>query len=111
MTGPLRGHLYWALVPGDKRRPVLVLSPNSRNERAHDVIVAPLTTTLRPAPTHVRLRLREAGVRAASVVACERITTLEREVLHPRALGGSLSEERMIEVSKAVLRAIGVPIE
>ena len=88
-----------------------MLSPNARNERAHDVIVAPLTTTLRPSPTHVRLRPREAGARAASVVACERITTLEREVLDPRPLGGPLSSERLNEVAKAVLRAIGVPIE
>jgi mRNA-degrading endonuclease toxin of MazEF toxin-antitoxin module len=111
VTTPLRGHLYWAILPGDKRRPVLVLSPNARNERAHDVIVAPLTTTLRPSPTHVRLRPREAGARAASVVACERITTLEREVLDPPPLGGPLSSERLNEVAKAVLRAIGVPIE
>jgi mRNA-degrading endonuclease toxin of MazEF toxin-antitoxin module len=111
MTAPLRGHLYWACLAGDKRRPVLVLSPNVRNERAHDVIVAPLTTTLRPSPTHVRLRRREAGAKAGSVVACERITTLERDVLDERALGGPLSDERMHEVAKAILRAIGVPIE
>ena len=111
MIGPRRGHLYWARLPGDKRRPVLVLSPDVRNDRAHDVIVAPLTTTLRASPTHVRLRPREAGARAVSVVACERITTLERDVLDPRPLGGPLSEARMTEVAKAVLRAIGVPIE
>jgi len=110
VKAPGRGHLYWARLPGDKRRPVLVLSPDARNERAHDVIVAPLTTTLRPSPTHVRLRPREAGAQQASVVACERITTLERAVLDPRPLGGPLSEERLNEVARAVLRAIGVPI-
>jgi mRNA-degrading endonuclease toxin of MazEF toxin-antitoxin module len=103
--------LYWARLPGDKRRPVLVLSPDVRNERAHDVIVAPLTTTLRSSPTHVRLRAREGGAPAASVVACERITTLERDILDPKPIGGPLSQERLAEVTKAVLRAIGVPVE
>ncbi|MBW2462825.1 MAG: type II toxin-antitoxin system PemK/MazF family toxin, partial [Deltaproteobacteria bacterium] len=46
-----RGHLYWAML--DKRRPVLVISPDYRNERASDVLVIPLTTRLRDAPTHV----------------------------------------------------------
>lgn len=88
-----------------------MLSPNVRNERAHDVIVAPLTTTLRSSPTHVRLRPREGGTKAVSVVACERITTLERDILDPRPIGGPLSQERLAEVTKAVLRAIGVPVE
>jgi hypothetical protein len=44
-------------------------------------------------------------------VACERITTLERDILEPRPIGGPLSQERLAEVAKAVLRAIGVPIE
>ncbi len=107
----LRGHLYWAKMPGDKRRPVVVLSPNVRNELAHDVIVAPLTTTLRSSVTHVRLRVKEGGARATSVVACERITTLEKDILHPVPLGGSLSAERMSEIARAVLRSIGVPID
>ena len=111
MSGPRRKHLYWARMPGDKRRPVLVLSPDARNDRAHDVIVAPLTTTLHASPTHVRLRRREAGAQVVSVIACERVTTLERAVLDPHPLGGPVSEERMTEVAKALLRAIGVPIE
>jgi len=106
-----RAHLYWAIMPGDKRRPVVVLSPDARNALAHDVIVAPLTTTLRSSITHVRIRPREGGARSASVVACERITTLEKETLHPVALGGPLSAERMDEIARVVLRAIGIPID
>ena len=48
-----RGHLYWAQM--EKRRPVLVVSIDARNERANDVIVIPCSTTLREAPAHVRL--------------------------------------------------------
>ena len=103
-----RGHLYRAQL--DKRRPVLVLSPDYRNERASDVIVVPLTTNLLKAPTHVRLRRGEGGVPEASVLKCEQITSLPRELLELRPLGGSLSDRRLAEAERAVLHAIGVPV-
>ena len=57
---PRRGYVYRARL--DRRRPVLVISPDYRNERASDVLVIPCSTRLRDAPTHVRLRAREGGV-------------------------------------------------
>jgi hypothetical protein len=41
---------------------------------------------------------------------CEQITTLRRDRLVPRPLGGNLAAPRMVEIEKAVLRAIGVAI-
>lgn len=113
-AGPLRGHVYWVRVPGEpagKRRPALVLSPDGRNRLAADVIVVPLSTTLRPGPTHVRLRPGEGGLPAPSVVKAELITTLRKDRLEPAALGGPLSTWRLAEIEKAVLRAIGVPVD
>ena len=103
-----RGRIYWARL--DKRRPVLVISPDYRNEHATDVLVIPLTTALREAPTHVRLRPREGGVPSASMLKCEQITTLHRDDVEPAPLGGSLSDRRLAAVEQAVLRAIGVPV-
>ncbi|MGH7856266.1 MAG: type II toxin-antitoxin system PemK/MazF family toxin [Candidatus Binatia bacterium] len=111
---PRRGHVYWVRVPdepGGKRRPALVVSPDIRNRLASDVIVVPLSTVLREAPTHVRLRPAEGGVRRASVAKCEQITTLRRDRLSPSPIGGSLSRARMTEIEKAVLRAIGVAVD
>jgi mRNA interferase MazF len=108
-----RGHVYWVTIPdepGGKRRPALVLSPDFRNALATDLIVAPLSSVLRDAPTHVRLRRGEAGIKVSSMVKCEQITTLQKARLVPAALGGSLSPERMHEIEKAVLRAIGVMV-
>jgi len=110
---PRRGHLYWVQIPDEpsgKRRPALVVSPDARNRLANDVIVVPLSSVLREAPTHVRLRAREGGLPRASMVKCEQITTLRRDRLVPRPLGGNLAPARMVEVEKAVLRAIGVAI-
>jgi len=105
-----RGHIYWASLPGDKKRPVLVLSPAARNERAGDVIIAPLSTVLRDGPWHVRLRKGEAGVTQPSVIKCEQITTLRKEIISSVPLGNALSGARMRSVEMAVLRAIGVPV-
>jgi mRNA interferase MazF len=108
-----RGHVYWIEIPdepGRKRRPALVVSPDVRNALATDLIVVPLSSVIRDAPTHVRLRRGEAGIKVSSVVKCEQITTLQKDRLAPTALGGPLSAGRMHEIEKAVLRAIGVMV-
>jgi mRNA-degrading endonuclease toxin of MazEF toxin-antitoxin module len=110
---PRRAHLYWVRIPdepGGKRRPALIVSPDSRNRVASDVIVVPVSSVLREAPTHVRLRAREGGLERPSMAKCEQITTLRRDRLAPRPIGGNLAPGRMVQVEKAILRAIGVPV-
>lgn len=112
-TYPRRACVYWVRIPdepGGKRRPALVVSPDSRNRLASDVIVVPVSSVLRAAPTHVRLRVREGGLPRPSVAKCEQITTLRRDRLAPGPLGSSLSPSRMVEIEKGVLRAIGIPV-
>ncbi|MDB4956459.1 MAG: MazE/toxin transcriptional modulator MazF [Myxococcales bacterium] len=105
---PRRGQIYYARL--DKRRPVLVISPDVRNSGATDALVIPCSTVLSAAPTHVRLRKGEGGVPAVSVLKCEQITNLHKDHLDLESLGGTLSTARLREVERAVLRAIGVPI-
>jgi len=75
MTFPKRGEIYWAKIPGQpgdtKERPVLIVSSDSRNQFADDVIVVPLSTTLRPSPTHVHLPASSAGLLQSSMAKCE----------------------------------------
>ena len=111
---PRRGCLYWVVVPGErtrKKRPALVISADARNRFANDVLVVPATTILRGAPTHVRLKRGEGGVPRASMLKCEQITTLPKELLGATALGGELSARRLEQVERGVLRSIGVPID
>ena len=103
-----RGCVYFARL--DKLRPVLVISPDVRNALASDVIVIPCTTTLSIAPTHVRLRRGEGGLREATVLKCEQITTLHKDDVRRDPLGGPLQPRRILEIERAVLRAIGVPV-
>jgi mRNA-degrading endonuclease toxin of MazEF toxin-antitoxin module len=102
-----RGYLYWGTV--DKRRPVLILSVNARNERASDVIVVPCSTTHSGAPTHVRLGRDEGGVPRACVLKCEQITTVKKTEVDDAPLGAPLSLARLREVERALARGIGVP--
>lgn len=111
---PQRGCLYWVAIPGEpgrKKRPAVVVSVNARNRLANDVLVIPASTTVRVAPTHVRLRKGTGGLRADSVLKCEQITTLPKALLGESALGGPLSAALLAEVEKGVLRAIGVAID
>ena len=111
---PRRGCLYWVVLPGEptrKKRPALVISLDVRNRFADDVLVIPSTTILRQGPTHVRLRRGEGGLPQASMLKCEHITTLSKELLSETALGGEVSARRLEEVERGVLRAIGIPVD
>lgn len=110
---PHRGCLHWVAIAGEaepKTRPALVISIDARNQLAGDILVIPASTILRPAPTHVRLRKGEGGVPRTSMLKCEQITTLPKELISRQALGGPLARKRLAEIERAVLRAIGVPV-
>ena len=103
-----RGFIYLAHL--DKLRPVLVISPDVRNELASDVIVVPCSTHLSIAPTHVRLRRGDGGLSQATVLKCEQVTTLHKDDVRRQPLGGPIPPKRLLETERAILRAIGVPV-
>ena len=103
-----RGMVYWVELPGDKRRPALIISPLVRNQAASTVLVAPISSQLRFGPWHVALRAGEAGLAKASVVKCEDLQPVRRELFNPRPLGGPITAERMRDVEAALLSALGV---
>jgi mRNA interferase MazF len=110
---PQRGFLYRVEIPGEpglKKRPALVVSVNARNRFADDVLVVPASTTLRPAPTHVRLGKGTGGLARDSVLKCEQITTLPKRWISASALGGNLPASLLEDVEVGVLRALGVAI-
>lgn len=102
-----RGHVYWARMPGElERRPVVVLSPDRRNELADTVVVVPCSTMRRFGAWHVGLRRGEGGLAEDSAAKSEEITTLAKARLVPGALGGPLPAARLAEVRDALLRAL-----
>ncbi len=112
MPYPRRGEIYLVKLPDhpsdSKHRPALVVSMDVRNRLAGDVIVVPVSTTLRPAPTHVELPKGEGGLREPSIAKCEQVTTLDKSFLIRGPFAGTISPSLMGEVEKALQRALGI---
>lgn len=112
MTYPQKGEIYLVRLPGQpkgkKARPVLIVSLDIRNRLANDVIVVPVSTTLRDSPTHVELPIGEGGLTQRSMAKCEQITTLDKSFLIRGPFSGKISLQKMSEVEEAIQKAIGV---
>lgn len=99
-----RGDIWWADVPGDKRRPVLVLTRERFIPRLEAVLVAPLTTTVRGIPTEVAIG-PDDGFGRACAANFDNVFTLARRRLVQRI--GALSNSRLSEVCDAYRFAAG----
>jgi mRNA interferase MazF len=109
---PKRGEIYLVNLsskPKDiKNRPALVISLDIRNELAADIIVVPLSTNLRPSPTHVLLQEGEGGPSKSSMVKCEQLTTVDKSLLIRGPFAGKINNGKIKEIEKAVMIAIGL---
>lgn len=107
---PRKGEIYLVnlpLKPKDiKNRPALAVSLDIRNKLANDIIVIHLSTTLRPAPTHVLLQEGEGGLSKASMAKCEQVTTIDKSLLIRGPFAAKISDEKMKEIEKAIMIAI-----
>ena len=99
-----RGALVWALL--DKRRPAVIVSPDSRNEAAKDVLLVPCSTSARRMRWHVYLGRGEGGLPHESMALCEQVGPLDKEFVGSEL--GTLSEARMREIERALLSALGI---
>ena len=73
-----RGELWWAEVPGDKLRPVLVITRERFLERLESVLVAPVTSTVREIPTELSLG-PEDGMPRPCAASFDNLFTLRRD--------------------------------
>jgi mRNA-degrading endonuclease toxin of MazEF toxin-antitoxin module len=106
---PRRGEIWLVDFPDDpKLRPALIVSPDARNEFASSVPAVPVTTNLRPAPTHVALPAGQAGVAHDSMARCENVSYLHKSRLSRGPLGGTVSSALMREVERCLLRSFGI---
>jgi mRNA-degrading endonuclease toxin of MazEF toxin-antitoxin module len=100
-----RGSIHWA--DQEKRRPVLIVSPDHRNEFAHDMLIVPLSASAHEMGWHVRLNRGEAGLPRACLVLCEQVGLMPKEFVDLEELG-VLSAARMREVELALMSALGI---
>ena len=106
---PARGEIWLVDFPDDpKSRPALIISINSRNEFSNSVLAVPVTTNLRPSPTHVPLPAKQGGLSLDSMARCENVSYLHKSRLQRGPLAGTLSPALMREVERALLRSMGL---
>lgn len=99
-----RGDIWWAEVPGDKVRPVLVLTRERFVPRLTSLLVAPVTTTVRGIPTEVELDTTD-GMPRGCAANFDNVFTLNRARFKSRVT--RLSKARLDEVCRAYRFAAG----
>ena len=106
MTPPraARGDVWFADVPGDKQRPVLVLTRDPMGRVLDSVICVPITGRVRGVSTEVLIGL-EAGIVHPSVVNLDNTMMLHRTHLLRRM--GRASVDTMDAACEALAIAIG----
>lgn len=106
MSAPLarRGDVWFADVPGEKRRPVLVLTRDPMGRILHSVICAPITSRIRGLSTEVSLG-PESGLAVESVANFDNMLLLARTRLIRRL--GRASDETMNAACRALATATG----
>jgi mRNA interferase MazF len=106
---PRRGEIWLVDFPDDpKSRPALIVSMDARNELSNSVLAVPITTNLRPAPTHVALPVKQGGLAHDSMARCENVSYLHKSRVSNGPLGGSISPALMREVERCLLRSLGI---
>ncbi|MGH9510236.1 MAG: type II toxin-antitoxin system PemK/MazF family toxin [Terriglobales bacterium] len=111
---PSRGEIWFAKLPTDPSdkspRPVIVVSVEARNAnpRASTVMVIPLSTTPKRAPTHVELAPGETGLAEYSIARTEDLSLMRKEwMLAPRQSLRRITDERIRQMAAGVLIAMG----
>lgn len=99
-----RGDVWWADVPGDKRRPVVVLTRERFISRLNGVIVAPVTTNVRGIPTEVALDEAD-GLPRRCAASFDNVFTLRRDRLEDRIT--RLRSDKLDLVCRAYRFAVG----
>lgn len=103
--GVSRGDIWmYRFRTPDKRRPVLVLTRQEVIELLNTVMVAPVTSTIRGAPSEVVLGTAH-GLKHESAVNLDHVQTVERSRLTQYI--GQLDTEKMREVCRALAIATG----
>ena len=100
-----RGEIWrYRFSAPDKKRPVLVLTRQEVIGLLHTVMVAPITSTIRGAPSEVMVGMKE-GLKHDSAVNLDHVQTVERSRLEQYV--GYLGAEKMREVCRALAIAVG----
>jgi mRNA interferase MazF len=94
-----QGEIWLLETPNGKARPALVVSRNEAIPVLNNVIVAPLTTTIRPIPTNVPVGADE-GIERESVASLDNLASVPKSALTVRL--GAVGAHRREELCRAL---------
>lgn len=101
-----RGEIWWADLPGPiGRRPVLLISRDEAYQVRANILVIPLTRTIRGFAVEVVVG-KEEGVPTRSVINTDTVITIPKRLL--KQYMTTLSGLKMIEVEEAVKFSLGI---
>lgn len=113
VTAPRQGEVWWAEAE-DKRRPVLVVTRSEAVPVLSWIIVAPVTRSVRPIPTHLLLGVAE-GLQIPCAAAFDNLQPIRRSLLTERTGSWTRAAGRSSAAPSGQLRtadagsAAGVP--
>jgi len=96
---PRRGEVWLADLPGDKVRPIVVMTRGTVIRYLHSVVAAPVTSTVRDIPSEVELTIEE-GLLHNSAANFDNLQLVSRSRLIRRV--GALSEAKIAEACRAL---------
>jgi mRNA interferase MazF len=100
-----RGEIRWyKFKPPDKNRPVVILTRDSAIPYLTELTVAPITSTIRDIPSETRIG-KEFGLHIESAINLDHIQTISKAKIG--ALIGTLTHEKMLQMRKALMFALG----
>lgn len=102
-----RGQIFWAELGAPAgRRPVCVLTRDAAIEVLSAVTCAPITRTTRGIRSEVEVGPDE-GLPEASVISCDNVLTLPKELLAPEAVG-KLGVAKRADLDRALRYALDI---
>lgn len=100
---PRRGEIWLVDLPGDKIRPVLVVTRSAVIPHLHSVIAAPVTSTIRGIPSELPVS-EEEGLLRESVVNFDNLQLVSRSRLIRRI--GALAGLKLDDACRALAQAV-----
>jgi mRNA interferase MazF len=112
----IKGDVYLAEIDSSQgsgeagTRPAIIVSRDAINATSPVLIIVPITSRINKKqlyPSHVEMKMGEAGLTSDSVVLCEQVRAISRTKLQKHL--GHLSIQRMSQVNAALKIALDLP--
>ena len=103
MSGPRRGEIWWGEFEDVGRRPFLVLTRDAAIPVLHNLVCAPITTTIRSIPSELALDQSD-GMPKPCVASMDNIRVVPKSSLVSRL--AALPGQRMDELCVALRTAV-----